>query len=93
MKKRRFTDQQIAQALRQAEHGTAVAELCRSRGDFVAESTNAGNVSPSHIVSNRWRSGRPREAICIRSPSCLPRTVPTVIDPTQRPRWVVRRAV
>ena len=29
MKKSRYTDQQIGQALRQAEQGTAVAELCR----------------------------------------------------------------
>ena len=29
MKKPRYTDQQIAQALRQVEQGTAMAELCR----------------------------------------------------------------
>ena len=32
MKKSRFTDQQIAFALRQAEHGTAVEEICRKLG-------------------------------------------------------------
>jgi putative transposase len=37
MKKPRYTDQQIAQALRQAEQGTAVAELCRKLG--VSETT------------------------------------------------------
>ena len=37
MKKPRYTDQQIAQNLRQAEQGTAVAELCRTLG--VSETT------------------------------------------------------
>lgn len=37
MKKPRFTEQQIAQALRQAEHGTAAAEVCRKLG--VSEAT------------------------------------------------------
>ncbi len=37
MKKPRYTDQQIAQALRQVEQGTAVAELCRKLG--VSEAT------------------------------------------------------
>jgi len=32
MKRRRFTEEQIAYALRQAEGGTPVAELCRSLG-------------------------------------------------------------
>ena len=32
MKKPRFTEQQIAFALRQAEHGTAVEQICRKRG-------------------------------------------------------------
>ena len=37
MKKPRYTGQQIAQTLRQAEQGTAVAELCRKLG--VSETT------------------------------------------------------
>ncbi len=37
MKKSRFTEQQIAFALRQAESGTKVSEVCRKRG--VAEPT------------------------------------------------------
>jgi putative transposase len=37
MKKPRYTDQQIAQALRQAEQGAAVGELCRKLG--VSETT------------------------------------------------------
>ena len=32
MKKSRFSEQQIAFALRQAEEGTAVAEVCRKAG-------------------------------------------------------------
>jgi putative transposase len=32
MKRKRFTDEQIAMALRQAEGGTAVAEVCRQLG-------------------------------------------------------------
>ncbi len=37
MKKPRFTEQQIAQALRQAEQGTPAAEVCRRLG--VSETT------------------------------------------------------
>jgi putative transposase len=37
MKKLRFTEQQIAQALRQAEQGTTAAEVCRKLG--VSEAT------------------------------------------------------
>ncbi len=37
MKKPRFTEQQIAQALRQAEQGTPAAEVCRRLG--VSEAT------------------------------------------------------
>ncbi len=32
MKKKRFTEEQIAYALRQEESGTAVAEICRKMG-------------------------------------------------------------
>ncbi|MDB5381598.1 MAG: family transposase [Rhodospirillales bacterium] len=32
MKQKRYTDEQIAFALRQAESGTAVAEICRKLG-------------------------------------------------------------
>ena len=37
MKKPRFTEQQVAQALRQAEQGTSAAEVCRKLG--VSEAT------------------------------------------------------
>ena len=37
MKKSRFTEQQVAFALQQAEAGTAVAEVCRKMG--IAEAT------------------------------------------------------
>ncbi len=39
MKKSRFTEEQIAFALRQAESGTKVSEVCRKRG--VAEAHSA----------------------------------------------------
>lgn len=42
MKRKRYTDEQIAYALRQAESGTKVAELCRQMG-----------VSPQTFYS--WR--------------------------------------
>jgi putative transposase len=32
MRKSKYTEEQIAYALRQAEHGTSVAELCRKMG-------------------------------------------------------------
>ncbi len=32
MRRSRFSEEQIAHALRQAEHGTSVAELCRKLG-------------------------------------------------------------
>jgi putative transposase len=37
MKRKRYTDEQVAFALRQAEAGTAVAEVCRKMG--VSEAT------------------------------------------------------
>ena len=37
MKRKRFTEEQIAYALRQAESGTAVADVCRQLG--VSEAT------------------------------------------------------
>lgn len=37
MKKTKYTDEQIAYALRQAETGTAVAEVCRKMG--ISEAT------------------------------------------------------
>ena len=37
MKQKRYTDEQIAFALRQAESGTAVAEICRKLG--ISEAT------------------------------------------------------
>ena len=37
MKKPRYTEQQVAQALRQAEQGTTAAEICRKLG--VSEAT------------------------------------------------------
>ena len=53
MKKSRFTEEQIAYALKQAELGTAVAEICRKMG--VAEATfyvwkkKYGGLGPSEL--------------------------------------------
>ncbi len=54
MKQKRYTDEQIAFALRQAESGTAVAEICRKLG--VSEPTfyRWKNSSPGW---GQWRSG------------------------------------
>jgi putative transposase len=48
MKHKRYTDEQIAFALRQAESGTAVAEICRKLG--VSEPT-----------FYRWKKAGPNE--------------------------------
>ena len=37
MKRKRYTDEQIAYALRQAESGTAVTEICRKMGAWQYE--------------------------------------------------------
>lgn len=53
MKKSRFTEQQIAYGLKQAELGTAVAEICRKMG--VSEATfylwkkKYGGLGPSEL--------------------------------------------
>lgn len=53
MKKSRFTEEQIAYALKQAELGTAVAEICRKMG--VSEATfynwkkKYGGLGPSEL--------------------------------------------
>lgn len=53
MKKTKFTEQQIAFALRQVEEGTSVAEVCRKMG--VSDNTlynwkkKYGNLMPSEL--------------------------------------------
>jgi hypothetical protein len=42
MRKSRFSDQQIALALQQVEHGASVAEVCRKRGLYFAGEYVAG---------------------------------------------------
>ncbi|CAG9195232.1 hypothetical protein BVI434_1260002 [Burkholderia vietnamiensis] len=53
MKKSRFTEEQIAYALKQAELGTPVAEVCRKTGisdaTFYNWRTKYGGLSPSEL--------------------------------------------
>lgn len=53
MKKSRFTEEQIAYALKQAELGTPVAEVCRKMGIsdamFYDWRTKYGGLSPSEV--------------------------------------------
>jgi putative transposase len=53
MKKSRFSEQQIAFVLRQAEEGTAVAEVCRKAGiseaSFYAWRKKYGGLMPSEM--------------------------------------------
>ena len=53
MKKSRYTEEQIAFALRQAELGTAVAEVCRKMGisdaTFYVWRKKYGGVGPSEL--------------------------------------------
>ena len=53
MKRSRFTEQQIAFALRQAEEGTPVAEVCRKMGisdaTFYTWKKKYGGLMPSEV--------------------------------------------
>ena len=53
MKKSRFTEEQIAYALKQAELGTPVAEVCRKMGisdaTYYNWRTKYGGLSPSEL--------------------------------------------
>jgi putative transposase len=53
MKKSRFSEQQIAFVLRQAEEGTAIAEVCRKAGiseaSFYAWRKKYGGLLPSEM--------------------------------------------
>lgn len=53
MKKSKFTDEQITYALKQAELGTPVAEVCRKMGisdaTFYNWRTKYGGLSPSEL--------------------------------------------
>jgi transposase-like protein len=60
MKKPRYTDQQIAQALRQAEQGLPVAEFCRKLG--VSETTFYHWKKRYAGMGVAQPSGRPRIA-------------------------------
>jgi hypothetical protein len=43
MKRSRFTDEQIAYALRQVDGGTAVADVCRQMGDQRGDLLRSGS--------------------------------------------------
>ena len=53
MRKSRFSDQQIALALQQVEHGASVAEICRKLGiseqTFYRREKKFGEMAPSEI--------------------------------------------
>ncbi len=57
--KSRFTDQQIAFALQQAEAGTPVAEVCRKMGVSEPESEPSARIRPGSWTwttpARRWR--------------------------------------
>jgi putative transposase len=53
MKRKRYSDEQIAFALRQAENGTLVEEVCRKLGVSEATSTGGRSSSPAWAW---WRS-------------------------------------
>jgi hypothetical protein len=53
MRKSRFSDQQIALALQQVEHGASVAEVCRKRGLYFAGEYVAGAHTGAACASGR----------------------------------------
>jgi len=61
MRKSRFTVEQIAHALRQAETGTRVAQVCRAGGERASKHSTAGRSSRAG-----WRSTRFAGSSCSR---------------------------
>lgn len=53
MKKSRFTEEQIVFALKQAELGTSVPEVCRKLGISDATFYSCGGISPSELKHMR----------------------------------------
>ena len=53
MKKSKFTEEQIAFALRQAESGTTVAEVCHKMGISKATFYNGKKMSLTGVSSSR----------------------------------------
>lgn len=73
MLRRRFTDEQIAFALRQAEGGTAVGEICRMMGVSEATAlTDGGRSTPAWAWPRsggrpQFEEGEPSSAIAPRT--------------------------
>lgn len=53
MKKSRFTEEQVVFALKQAELGTSVSEVCRSDATFYTWRKKYGGISPSELKHMR----------------------------------------
>ena len=66
MKKSRFTEEQIAYALRQADSGTPVADVCRQLGvceaTFYVWKKKYGNLGVTELRQLRQLAGRKRPA-------------------------------
>ena len=59
MPRKKYTEEQIAFALRQAEQGTAVAEICRSPTRSVGRDCRAYLLSMEEEIFGDGRAGDP----------------------------------
>ena len=91
MRKNRFSDQQIALALQQVEHGASVAEICRKLGireqTFYRWKKKFGEMAPSR-VGNLVLPGR--AAIDLSAASIftkIDRVVQLLVLAEPTPRW------
>ena len=92
MKKSRFTEAQIAFALRQAESGTPVAEIIRKLG--IAEQTFyrwKNRFDPYDLTTLEEESRRPRH---VRQPQTPAAVVERILElRTRYPRWGKKKLV